>query len=583
MMREIPDNEERQKIGGYEIISIVAKGGMGVIHKGYDNILNRHLAIKVLSGEFANDSDAIKRFEREGKAITKVRHKNVATIFGFGKTDENLPYLIMELVDGPTFADLIKEKIQFPYSRWCDLFIQICEGLRAAYRQDIVHRDIKPGNIMLNHDDVVKIVDFGLARIIREDTYKSTQGAVVGTPRYMSPEQALGRPTDHRSDIYSLGATLYHILASQPPFEADTTVALMMKHTSAPLPPIYLVNPKVPQDLCEVIHKMLAKDVNERYQDYDEIIDALKNVKIARLAKEKGAQDLSNQMVFKFNQKDFEPKVGSKPESRNEPPPSSYDSTVAMPPPGFPTPAGSAGGAVIKDGIVLSHSNMPDYSQQQPSQNSEQGENSESQYEQGFGGYMQPIQVAKPPRKTRDDNNENIEEYSSSTGKNIIIGVLIASLFIGALVFIYIQMLTGGTAASDDKRNPFARFVYALFTKNSDGKSDKKKEEEIDPIDATMSRLDLVYSSLKEFEAKKGKFPIRMEELVGENLCTREDLKDGWGNKLVFIEASKKLLSFGQDGEEGTTDDFWYEPRGLHVPSSQVLRELENQNNLKRK
>jgi serine/threonine-protein kinase len=166
---------------------------------------------------------------------------------------------------------------------------QACEGLRAARRMSVIHRDIKPANIMLTGDGVVKLVDFGLAKVMFDESYKTMEGTVLGTPRYMSPEQATGRSLDHRSDIYSLGATFYHVLTGRPPFDAESPVQIMMKHATAPLVPPRNVNPTVPQEFDSILCRCMRKDPNDRFQEYDELISELKAVQLQCMAQERGS------------------------------------------------------------------------------------------------------------------------------------------------------------------------------------------------------------------------------------------------------------------------------------------------------
>lgn len=570
-MRELDSGEDRKIIGGYEIVSTIAKGGMGVIFKGHDSILNRFIAIKVMAQEFANDADALKRFEREAKAVAKLRHPNIALIHGIGKTDEGIPYMIMEYIDGPSFAQLIDNKVEFPYSRWCEIFIQCSEGLRAAYRQNIIHRDIKPGNIMLNRDDLVKVVDFGLAKMIREDTYKTVQGTVLGTPRYMSPEQALGRTVDHRSDIYSLGATFYHILACRPPYDADTPVALMMKHSSAPLTPIYLVNSKVPIDLCNVVHKMMAKDVNDRYQDYDELLDNLKSVKLAKIAKESGSQDIYSQNTIRMKPGEDLDDIDGFGESLpdysipNQRQPSSQG--------GDDIEQFSSGGG---GGLELTQSKIPDYNQGSDSApgDSQQSDNpndiKQPLFEEGFGGYVQSAPKSDRKKPLPEINDTRIKESSS---RYVYIAITIIIFFLGALTLIFTQF--GAQKSEDGKQKGLiTRIVLKLFPGPEKKKEKTPEYTQEMAIERTKNNLEITYSAIFEYEAKTGNFPERMDDLIAQKLCNETNLYDGWKGRLVFISTNKTLLSFGPDKEESTTDDFWIDQRGLHSPSTAVMDKL---------
>lgn len=287
-MIELRDPNER-RIGPYTIVATIARGATSEILKAIDRDLDRVVAIKLLSKEFVRDPEALARFERESRAVTRLNHPNIARIYEAGISVEGQPYFIMEFIDGRSLMDLIRDKADLPFSRQVDLIIQAAEGLRSALSSNIIHRDIKPANLMVTVEYQVKIVDFGLVKVIGDETYKTVAGRLIGTPRYMAPEIALGRSGDYRSDIYSLGATFYHLLTGQPPFDGETPAAVMMQHLNSPLTPPYLINPLVPADICEIVQKCLAKDPNDRYQDYDELLADLKAAKVARLAKEREA------------------------------------------------------------------------------------------------------------------------------------------------------------------------------------------------------------------------------------------------------------------------------------------------------
>ncbi len=282
-----PTVTDGDKIGAYRILAVLARGATSEVFKGIDEELHRVAAIKLLSPEFIKDPEALARFEQESRALTELNHPNIARILETGITWDGLPYFIMEFVDGRSLKDLIDNKIELPFSQQIDLFMQAARGLDAAFHRNIIHRDIKPANLMVTQDWTVKVVDFGLAKVIREDAYKSVAGRLMGTPRYMAPEVALGRSADWRSDIYSLGATFYHLLTGRPPFDGETPAAVMMQHINSPLPPPYLINPAIPGDVCEIVQKTMAKDPAERYQDYDQLLQHLRQAKVAQVHHER--------------------------------------------------------------------------------------------------------------------------------------------------------------------------------------------------------------------------------------------------------------------------------------------------------
>ena len=553
---EIDSGEKKVKIGGYEIVSTVSKGSTGVIYKGYDSILNRVVAVKVLSKDFLDDMDAIRRFEREAKSLAKVQHKNISLIYGVGKTEEGLYYLVMELIDGPTFADLIKNKFEFPYSRWCDFFIQVCEGLKSAYSQNVIHRDLRPKKIMLNRDEVVKIVGFCIAKTSREVGSRTMQEMPIEKCRYMSPEQGIDRNIDYRSDIYSLGATFYHILAGQPPYDADTPVALMMKHNSAPLLSIYLINPKVPNDICSVVHKMLSKNPDDRHKNYDELIEDLKSAKMSILAKERREQELyQDEKKLRESSSangDLSPEVNYADDLSSRELSTSSISTSSESP---ERPLRSESGVGIENPTPPSVS-----SESKPS----------SDYEPGFGGYF--LRDTSAPRLPKTPPPiKDIKGKPASTGQFFIIVILLLLLIFASFIFILSKL------HSTDKSNRgfFFGILDKIFSTGENKFLNKKENPQRIAIDKTKDNIQIVSAAIMEYEIRKGSFPANLDDLISEGICRAEDLKDGWGRKLVFIEMEKKVLSFGNDGEEGTSDDFSFDKNGLHLPKAEILKEIE--------
>lgn len=266
-----------KNVDGYVIEKLIGKGGMGSIYKARDTMLDRLVAIKVLSEAVVDDPDTIKRFEREAKIVAEINHPNIAQVYRIGEI-EGAPYYAMELIDGKSLSDILTERGRLGGTKCIDYMIQVAKGLKAAAEHMVIHRDIKPANIMLRKDGIIKVVDFGIAKVFRDDTFKTTTGMVLGTPRYMAPEQGQGRPVDSRSDIYSLGATFYHLLTGMPPFEADNPIKLITKHMSEPLRDMTQFNPNIPPRLCTAIYTMMAKAPSERIQDYTQLIITLENV-----------------------------------------------------------------------------------------------------------------------------------------------------------------------------------------------------------------------------------------------------------------------------------------------------------------
>lgn len=276
-------------IGPYRLVEKIARGGMGHVYLAADDALRRDVALKLMEPDLLTDQDALKRFEREARACASIDHPNIAKIYMVGLSDEGQPFLAMEFVDGGSLYQVVRQRLRLPFSQALFYMEQVAEALWAARKQNIIHRDIKPANIMLTNNGEVRVVDFGLAKIFFEDSYRTQEGMVLGTPTYMAPEQGQGRNVDHRADIYSLGGTFYHVIAGRAPFTADTPVQIMMKHVTAPLIPMRSLNPEVPVELDEIIAKCMRKDVEDRYQDYESLISDIQRVRLMCVTHEKGS------------------------------------------------------------------------------------------------------------------------------------------------------------------------------------------------------------------------------------------------------------------------------------------------------
>ena len=262
------------KIGPYEVIEVIGRGGMGVVLRAHDPKLNRIVAVKVMAPQFVANPTARKRFLREAQAAAAVTHPHVITIHAVDQT-EKTPYLVMECIDGLSLQEKIDRCGHLEVKEILRIGAQIAAGLAAAHAHGLVHRDIKPSNILLeNGVERVKITDFGLARAV-DDVGVTRSGEVAGTPQFMSPEQAQGKPVDHRSDLFSLGAVLYAMCTGRSPFRAETTVAVLRRVCDDVPRPIREVNPDIPEGLVAIIDRLLAKDPEERFQTAEEVSDLL--------------------------------------------------------------------------------------------------------------------------------------------------------------------------------------------------------------------------------------------------------------------------------------------------------------------
>ncbi len=265
------------QLGRYRIVSELGRGAMGVVYRAEDPLLNRTVAIKtiIMSDDAGERAEYEARFYQEAKAAGGLNHPNVVTVHDIGR-EGAIAYMAMELIDGIELREMMKQgRAALPLPLALDILAQVAEGLAFAHERGVVHRDVKPGNVMVVRGRHVKIMDFGIARI-RESDIQTRTGAILGSPKYMSPEQVAGERTDHRSDIFSLGVMLYELATGEPPFTAPQVTQLM--HNIATVTPRNpsVVNPSLPVMLDLIIGKALEKDVALRYQSAAELADDLR-------------------------------------------------------------------------------------------------------------------------------------------------------------------------------------------------------------------------------------------------------------------------------------------------------------------
>ena len=262
------------RIGHYEVLEILGKGGFGIVFRAFDETLHRMVAIKVLSAQIAATSPARKRFLREARSSAKVRHENVVQVYAV--EEQPLPYLVMEFIPGETIQQRIERTGPLEVAEVVHIGQQIAEGLAAAHSQGLIHRDIKPGNVLIEAGlrQQVKITDFGLARAA-DDASMSQSGTVAGTPMFMAPEQALGDSLDHRADLFSLGSVLYTMCTGRAPFRANGTLAVLKRVAEDTPRPIQEIIPEVPRWLCDIITRLHAKLPEDRIGSAREVADLL--------------------------------------------------------------------------------------------------------------------------------------------------------------------------------------------------------------------------------------------------------------------------------------------------------------------
>ena len=259
----------------YEIITEVGNGGMATVYKAKDNILNRLVAIKILKDEFTTDQEFVKRFNTEAQSAARLTHPNIVSVFDVGYEEEyNIYYIVMELIKGKTLKEIIVHDGALSWKWAVNIAMQIASALEAAHKENIIHRDIKPHNIIITEEGVAKVTDFGIAKAVSNSTITAF-GTTIGSVHYFSPEQAKGGVTDAKSDIYSLGVVMYEMLTAKVPFDADTPVSVALKHMQEePIEPIE-INDEIPSAVNSIVMKAMQKDPINRYQTATEMISDL--------------------------------------------------------------------------------------------------------------------------------------------------------------------------------------------------------------------------------------------------------------------------------------------------------------------
>ena len=267
-----------KSIGRYEILELVGKGGMGVLYRAIDPMLERDVALKMMHVDFTTDQLARERFQREAKAVARLQHKNVVTIHELGEVD-GAPYIVMEFLTGKDLDAILRSRRAMTLVEKIEIAIQLCHGLGYAHEQGIVHRDIKPGNVRVLEDGTVKLLDFGIAKFAMSSMTQT--GTVMGTPSYMAPEQIAGTPVDGRADLFSVGVLLYELLIGHKPFMGDSPTAIVYQIMHVDPPPVRARMPDLPEALNAIVSRALQKDPNDRYSRAAELAADLQMVKMS--------------------------------------------------------------------------------------------------------------------------------------------------------------------------------------------------------------------------------------------------------------------------------------------------------------
>jgi eukaryotic-like serine/threonine-protein kinase len=274
-----PADHSGRAVGGgrYQLQTLLGTGGMASVHLAYDSVLDRQIAVKTMHGELGRDESFRERFKREAQAVAKLTHANIVSVFDTGEDVIDgfpVPYIVMEYVDGQPLRNVLDEDIRqygaMPADKALKVVMDVCAALDISHEMGLVHRDIKPGNVMMTRRGVVKVMDFGIARAMQSGVTAMTQtGMVVGTPQYLSPEQALGRGVDARSDLYSVGVMTFELLTGRLPFDADSPLAIAYAHVQEEPPAPSSINAAIPPALDALVGQMLKKNPNERFPSAD--------------------------------------------------------------------------------------------------------------------------------------------------------------------------------------------------------------------------------------------------------------------------------------------------------------------------
>lgn len=287
-MQQLVDNR-------YRLVDTLGSGGMADVYLAHDDVLDRTLALKVLSRRYAEDEEFIERFRREAQNAASLSHPNIVSIFDRGETEDGTYYIAMEYLPGGTLKNRLVKRGPLPARTAAAVALQIAEALKCAHDSDVVHRDIKPHNILITESGDIKVTDFGIARAASSSTMTRT-GSILGTAQYLSPEQAMGEPVSPQSDLYSLGVVLYEMLTGELPYNAETPIGIAMKHVNGELRPPIEVDPSIPAGINAVVMRLLARNPEDRYADAAALIVDLERVSAGLEPVDAGTREMTRVM-----------------------------------------------------------------------------------------------------------------------------------------------------------------------------------------------------------------------------------------------------------------------------------------------
>ena len=264
-----------KQLGRYQVVSPLGEGGMAAVYKAYQPGMDRYVALKILPQQYARDAEFSGRFEQEAKVIAKLQHPHILPVHDYGKADD-YTYIVMPIVETGTLADLLRGEQPMSLQRIRIIMTQLGDALDYAHSQGLIHRDVKPSNVLIDNRGNCLLTDFGIAKMVGGTKHFTQTGGIVGTPHYMSPEQGGGDPLTPQSDIYALGVLLYEMTTGRVPFDAETPMAVVIKHMTDPLPPPSKINPEVSPALESVILKAMANRPEDRYASASDMVRAVR-------------------------------------------------------------------------------------------------------------------------------------------------------------------------------------------------------------------------------------------------------------------------------------------------------------------
>ncbi|EDS77288.1 serine/threonine-protein kinase PrkC [Clostridium botulinum C str. Eklund] len=261
----------------YELLQKIGEGGMAEVYKAKCHLLNRYVAVKVLKNQYSDDIEFVNKFKQEASSAASLSHNNIVGIYDIG-SENNINYIVMEYIDGKTLKQIINENGSLGYDKSINIAIQIAKALECAHNNNIIHRDVKPHNILVTKDGTIKVTDFGIAKATSSVTITNSD-KIIGSAHYISPEQAKGRFVDCKTDIYSLGIILYEMVTGKVPYDGESPVSVALKHVQEELVPPIKVNPNIPESLNKLILKAVEKEPYKRYQSAHDMLIDLNKVK----------------------------------------------------------------------------------------------------------------------------------------------------------------------------------------------------------------------------------------------------------------------------------------------------------------